>query len=209
VVRQRLGALALVAAPVVFLALQLVAQSRWSAPGGYSWSRNNISDLGNVHCGPYGDRLVCSPGHRWMNLGFVLNGLLLAVGVHSLSPDWRAAGRRWAQRFLLLGALGWTLAGVFPADRALAGHLTGATLIFWVWPVAAIRSRRVAGWPAAVAGWLSLAGFVGLFFHAYAGLGPGGMERVAAYPVEVWLFLLGVRRLAGPRVSLGVNPGPA
>jgi hypothetical membrane protein len=205
--RARVGALALVAAPVVFLALQLVAQSRWTAPGGYSWAHNNISDLGNVRCGPYGDRLVCSPGHVAMNAGFVLNGLLLALGAASLGPRWRAADRPWAHRWLVVGSLGWTLAGLFPADRALAGHLAGATLIFWVWPVAAIRSRRAAGWPAALAGWVSLAGFVGLFFHAYAGLGPGGMERVAAYPVELWLLALGVRRSTG-RPQAG-RPGTA
>lgn len=69
------------AAGPIFLVAQLVAGRAWRTP--YSWSRNNISDLGNVGCGPWGDdrRYVCSPLHDVMNFGLVITGILVAAGV--------------------------------------------------------------------------------------------------------------------------------
>lgn len=58
-----LGAVLWVVAGPLFLLAQLVVQAAWSAP--FSWATNNISDLGNVRCQPWGDdaRYVCSPLH--------------------------------------------------------------------------------------------------------------------------------------------------
>ncbi len=55
----KVGAVAWTVATVQFFLLMLVVQLAWETP--YSWADNNISDLGNVTCGSFGGRAVCSP----------------------------------------------------------------------------------------------------------------------------------------------------
>jgi Protein of unknown function (DUF998) len=104
------------AAGPIFLVAQLDAGRAWRTP--YSWSRNNISDLGNVGCGPWGDdrRYVCSPLHDVMNFGLVITRILIAAGVILL---WQSPHRpnRLGGILILLAGVGYVAAGLGPADR--------------------------------------------------------------------------------------------
>jgi hypothetical membrane protein len=77
----RAGAIAFVLGTIQFFVFHVIVELAWSQP--YSWAQNNISDLGNVTCGAWGEngRYVCSPLHAWMNTSFVLKGMLLAAGL--------------------------------------------------------------------------------------------------------------------------------
>ena len=87
----RLGALAWIVGAVQFFVCHLIVQSAWPTP--YSWSLNNVSDLGNVYCEPWGDngRYVCSPLHDLMNVSFVVDGLLIITGVVLIGSLWSRA----------------------------------------------------------------------------------------------------------------------
>ncbi len=169
--RQRLAGLAFIAPPVVFLVAQLVAQARWTATGGYSWSANDISDLGNVTCGTWDGRAVCSPGHAVMNVGSVATTGLLLVALTASRQWWWSAARAGAWCCQPIGSIGFALAGLFPADRALAMHLAGTGV---------------------AAGTVSLAALLCLVVKPDLGLGPGGMERVVVYPVMARLTAVDV-----------------
>ncbi|MFI5914019.1 DUF998 domain-containing protein [Dactylosporangium sp. NPDC051541] len=195
----RSGAACWLLAAVIFLVAQLVVQAAWAEP--YSWADHNISDLGNVTCGPWGDdpRYVCSPRHAWMNAALMVSGLLLTAGVPLLRRYWRT---RAAPALLLAAALGWTLVGFVPADVRLGWHLLGAVLIFFAGNTGLLLVGRT-GWPASLRRLAVVAGALGLAAAAlhlsgtYLGLGLGGTERVAAFAVPLWMAAAGLTVLRG------------
>src|SRR6266545_4266427 len=102
----RLGALAWVFGTLQFFVCHLIVQFAWQPP--YSWSRNNVSDLGNVYCGPWGDnaRYVCSPLHNLMNASFIVHGILLVAGVLLLRALWGSGClSQIARSFLVIAGL--------------------------------------------------------------------------------------------------------
>ncbi|MFD5661965.1 DUF998 domain-containing protein [Streptomyces hirsutus] len=80
--KERIGYVAWIVGVAQFFVVQGIVESAWVRPA-YSWARNNISDLGNVHCGlrtwPE-SRYICSPEHGLMNGSFIALGVLLVVG---------------------------------------------------------------------------------------------------------------------------------
>ncbi|CAL9300718.1 DUF998 domain-containing protein [Streptomyces sp. SudanB182_2057] len=206
--RVRIAGAAWLAGVAQFFAVHGIAQSAWDRP--YSWARNNISDLGNARCAVQPDptpRYVCSPEHGLMNGSFVVLGALLVVGVVLSGPLWRRGATARVARVLLAGAgAGFVLAGLAPADTSENVHVLGALLIMGtgnaglllagagLTPHGPALSRRAAG-PLGV---VALAA-CGLFLSGhYLGLGMGGMERVAVFPVLVWALLTGAYGLLRP-----------
>jgi hypothetical protein len=127
----RFGALVWLAGVALFFALHLYAEAAWKNPG-YSWAANNISDLGNVYCQPWGDdrRFVCSPRHDAMNAGFVIQGAAMLIGLAAVSLRRAGSARTWTAGALLLAAgAGWILAGVWPADVNENRHCRGGALL--------------------------------------------------------------------------------
>lgn len=84
----RIGAAAWVLGTIQFFICHLIVEFAWPTP--YSWSLNNVSDLGNVYCQPWGDnaRYVCSPLHSLMNVSFVIHGMLIIAGVVLIRSLW-------------------------------------------------------------------------------------------------------------------------
>lgn len=210
---RRLGAGLWLAGVVVFFAAQAVAGAAWSRPP-YSWSWNNVSDLGHARCemwaeDGHGATYVCSPLHQVMNAGFVIAGLCLVAGTLLLAGLWRATypGRAARVCFVLAGA-GLAVSGLVPADVAKHVHQGLGALALAVFANLGLLLSGVAvcpGLPAVVraAGTLlGVWGFAafGLFLgQRYLGLGPGGMERAWAYGFLLWS--------AGTAVVLA-RPGP-
>lgn len=203
--RVRIGYAAWMVGVVQFIVIHGIAQSAWARPS-YSWARNNISDLGNAHCALQTDpesRYVCSPEHDLMNVSFVALGVLLVVGA-ALAGGllWRRGRTATLARLLLAAAgVGFTLAGLAPADVNENLHVLGALLIMAAGNIGLV----LAGFglaehiPAPLRWGTSLLGAtaivaLGLFLSQhYLGLGMGGMERVAAFPLLLWVLAAGVR----------------
>lgn len=200
------GAALWAGATVGFMAVHLIVQNAWSQP--YSWVINNISDLGHVTCSAFDGRDICSPLHMLFNVGFVLTGLLITTGVLLTTRCWGTRKTATTARILLgLAGVGYVIAGLNPADVNLDLHVVAALMIL----IAGNAALLVAGFmsPDALLGRLRpisrFLGFIGLgaaLLHL-AGLtgwlGLGGMERVAAFPLLVWLLcaavaITGVRR---------------
>lgn len=208
-VRRRLGAGVLAFGVLQFFLVHLVVQTAWEPP--YNWAHNNISDLGNVRCGEWGagadQRYVCSPRHELMNVSFVALGATLLVGVVLVR---RHVGMsRTTVVLLAAAAIGFATAGLAPADVDEDTHvLLGAVPIFFLGNAGLVTmglSRRyAASVPIRVSTVAAgMAGIVGAVLFAsgtYLGLGMGGMERVPALVMPVWLVVVaGLVPAAAPR----------
>ena len=191
-----------------YFVAEAVAIHAWT--GAYSLSTNYISDLGAAAC--FGGAGVCwSSPLRWlMNASFVLQGCLIAGGA--------ALTRRVLPRGALVGAgagliglsgLGVIAVGLAPEDANPAIHYFGAAenLIFCNLGMLALGlamsvsqgASRLIARAGVAAGVIGLAGLACLASGHYAGIGPGGVERVAAYPFPLWLSATGAWILTARR----------
>ena len=190
-----------------FLAEQ-IARLAWKIP--YSMATNVISDLGAMHCS-YGPDAglatlpnVCSPLHNLMNASLMLQGCLILGGallVRRMFPDgWRFT----AGLFLLaVGGLGATFVGVAPEDTDFQLHAESAAAFFYGSNLAMLlvgvalsgihrggkRSRRSI--LPLVCGSIGLLATLLLPYGGFLHIGLGIMERLAAYPLPVWLTWCG------------------
>lgn len=197
-----LGTIAWVSSVQFFLA-QLIVQWAWTTP--FSLTRNYISDLGNTACGPFpanSGTYVCSPWHAAMNASFVLIGVTVVVGAALIRNTFRHARLwRWGLALVALGGFGFVLVGLFPENVSLPPHRLGASLQFVsgnlgqaVIGASMLGPRHGRRW----AGYSIASGVVGLLATAlftsghYLGMGIGGMERLAAYPLPLWTIVLGI-----------------
>ncbi|MEU3557505.1 DUF998 domain-containing protein [Streptomyces fragilis] len=203
----RLGQAAWVAGVAQFFVFHAIVESAWPRP--YSWAAHNISDLGNVTCGPQGrsePRYVCSPEHALMNGSFIALSVLFLAGVVLAGGLWRHGPAGLATRAALATtASGFALAGLAPADVDEPVHVLGAVLALGVGNLAlflagaglADRVPRLWRRVAVVAAATGSTACVLLLLERDMGLGTGGMERFAAYPILLWAFALGLAGLLG------------
>jgi hypothetical membrane protein len=194
---------------VQFFVTQAVVQSAWVTP--FSLTQNFISDLGNTTCGFYpkdSDMYVCSPWHARMNASFILLGLTILIGgalLRSAFPPQRS--RAAGLLMLALAGAGIIAVGLFPEDTNIAYHRLGAAAHFVLGNLA-MAALGISWWAArrraGLAAYSIASGVVGLLATAlfitehYLGLGIGGMERLAAYPLPVWLIVIGISCLRNP-----------
>jgi hypothetical membrane protein len=211
------GGLAWIIGTIGYFVTQPVVASAWSP--GYSWLHNYISDLGNTACGsfavPHGTAMyVCSPRHDVMNGAFIVNGALFLVGAVLLRRLWPShkTARRAGSLLILAGALK-ILVGLAPENVNVGLHLLGAlnvpivSVAILMFSMSAYRTRAViaaAGLLLAIVGLvgstLSVAGQFGST-ALYLGLGVGGMERVATYPGNLWVLLVGIAAISAARTT--------
>jgi hypothetical membrane protein len=199
---------------IVILAGILIAQSLFP---GYDQSTSAISDLG----APIELAYQHTPGVLTVEqpasivfIGSFLLGTILIIQAARVSPT--VGNVRWFRRFLMLFGIGAILVvlsyipyylysgQLIPGssgDKPLAVvggglvHIVGATMGFFFGAFAAIASykfeREPMGYLSIVAGLITITAFLLDLGNLNFGLGNGGMERVAAYPLFVWMLGLG------------------
>ena len=198
-----------------YFAAEAIAIHAW--PGGYSLSRNYISDLGALGCGIHAAGIagatetLCSPMHAVMNGAFVLQGVLILAGAAMVSSGF-SKGVMGVLALVLIGVsgLGVALVGLAPEDVLPKPHFLGAFVNLLccnagmaLFGATLLQHRG----PYSRLGWFSLAfgglglGALGLFGAGVdLGLGVGGMERVVAYPFPIWLAFIGASILFVPNL---------
>jgi len=118
---------------IQYYVIQFAVSLAWPIEHSYSWANNTISDLANTKCGPYGERIVCSPLHANMNISFVTLGLTMMGGAFLLRKQ--LANNLVANLgyiFMALAGLGTILVGLFPENTVSALHILGAALPFFL-----------------------------------------------------------------------------
>lgn len=155
-----------------FIIGMMVAEAR--AVSNYSISTNYISDLG------------VGPSAMIFNSSVFLLGLLILVGALFLQ---RAFDFKPLTILLILTSLGSMGVGVF-TEHYGSIHPIVSLIAFLFGALSCIASIKLLKLPfsviAVILGLTALAA-LGLFgAKDYLGLGPGGMERMIAYPILVW-----------------------
>ena len=202
------------AALVAFGSIQFVvamAWSEWLYPG-YSLTQDLISDLGC--CGSPAYAVIFNDSVRLLGLCVLVGGFLLRAAFPR-----RTSARLGIAATMLAGASAFAV-GTFPEDstylgghaHALAAALTfffaGLALVFLA--LAMLRDTRWGGYRA----YTFLSGLVTLVALGLSaagisyGLGPGGIERLAAAPALLWLIVAGIHVLRIPAFQGGGTPTP-
>jgi hypothetical membrane protein len=204
----RLGAIIWLLAIQFFIA-QIIVQLAWTTP--FSLAANYISDLGNTTCGPYpagSSMYVCSPWHAVMNTSFFALGVIILVGAALVYRAFPAGYMRTIGLVLLaLAGPGEMLVGLFPENVNITPHAIGAAAHFvsgnlGIVVLGIAIAARGGQKPLAI--FSIILGSLGLLATAlfvsgyYLGLGIGGMERIAAYPLPIWLIVMGITLLQAP-----------
>jgi hypothetical membrane protein len=192
----RIGGAAWALLAVYFVA-QVIAQAAWTLP--YSLINNRVSDLGNTACGRAFGVEICSPLHAVMNIGLVVSGVLVLLGLLLTRHAWpRRRLTTWGAVFLGVTGAGTVLVGLSPENVNVPLHLLGALNI----PcgnvgllLIGLASRRVTPWQGKLALVLAVIGFLGMLggpvLIRLFGQGTGLSERLALYPPIVWMIMVG------------------
>ena len=188
---------------IQFYAVQAIVAKAWPFP--YSISLNNISDLGNTVCSPHNTALVCSPLHALMNFSFVILGLSIIGGAYLLRTLFQDS-RLGLAIFVIGGGIGTMAVGLVPENSVAIIHGTGAFLscIFGNLSLILLGSSLPLV-PRRLSRGAGVIGVAGALLYAsgiYLGLGIGGMERIAAYPLSVWMIGISLYFLLRPRQPL-------
>jgi len=162
----------------------------------YSVSANYISDLGatcTTTC------TIVQPSSTIFNSSVIILGLLILVGAYFINREFHSRLFTVLLGLTTVGAVG---VGVFPETTGIL-HVIVSFIVFFFGSLSALSSFRVTKKPfnyfSVVLGILSLIA-LGLFFaNAYLGLGPGGMERMIAYPDLLWGIALGGNLMHSPK----------
>jgi hypothetical membrane protein len=171
-----------------FVPGMLVAEALYP---GYSISQNYISDLG------------VGPSAMIFNSSVFLLGLLAVTSAYFVHSAFR---NRLVTGLPVLAGVGAMGVGVFPENSPVTHEIVSdITFIFGgLLPVAAYGlMRKPFSYPSVVMGVLSLSAVVLLSAeHSFSlgeqyflGLGPGGMEKMIAYPILPWEVLGGNARV--------------
>jgi hypothetical membrane protein len=184
---------------LLYFVAQAVAQAAWRTP--YSLIDNRVSDLGNTQCGrTLANTYICSPFHAVMNATFVLTGVLILIGLFLTRSIWPRR-RLVTAGLILLGVagVGTILIGLSPENVNVLVHLIGAINIpagnaaMILLGLAIWHDRRGLALLSALSG---VIGFVGLLagpsLVIATGHGGGLAERIALFPLIIWLIVFGV-----------------
>ncbi len=196
-----LGAAAWILA-LQFFVVQGIVQAAWTTP--FSLAHNMISDLARETCGPLvrapGYEVACSPLHGLMNLSIAANGILIPVGALLARRAWpTTVPMTLALGMIMLTAPGHALVGLWPSDTGPAMHFAGAASILALGNPGMV----LAGWAAwaryrgravtsLVLGLTGIAGTLLFMREVDLGIGLGGMERIAFYPLTLWCGIQGL-----------------
>lgn len=197
-----LGAYIWIASIQTYL-VQLFVALRFT--GHYSLMRNTISDLGNSACGQYMNRFVCSPAHVVMNVSFVILGITTAIGALCIYfSQQRHNTSTYGLACIVIAGVGTILVGLFPENSTTGLHLFGAQLLsilgnlgFCILGPFVSDFSRAWRYGTVIFGVFGLVAVYLFVKHYYLGLGIGGMERLGAYPLTIWMIAYGVKSNMG------------
>lgn len=184
---------------IQFFIVQIIVGLAWPVP--YSIPANTISDLGNSACDIYSGRYVCSPLYSWMNASFIALGITMFIGsllIYKLSQKSRA--RIIGFGLMALAGVGTALVGIYPENTIASLHVLGAGLSLAVGALSLLVLGLSLDIPRAfrvysiISGIVSLAALLLFITHNYLGIGIGGMERISAHPITIWLIIFGIYR---------------
>lgn len=191
---KKLAGVLLIVASAQFLTLMMLGEA--IAPD-YSMHENAISDLGTID-----------------ETRLLFNSSLFAIGLLNLLAGYffyQLHGNRIL--FILFGVagIGAMGAGLIPLDNPIGVHGLFALLAFLFMNLEALLSSRLFRGPLMIAS--ILVGVLGMIFLVMmilvdggsvdpsGSIGHGGVERMIAYPVLIWMLIVGGYLLGEPQLQ--------
>ncbi|TFH38569.1 MAG: DUF998 domain-containing protein, partial [ANME-2 cluster archaeon] len=151
---------------------------------GYSASVNYLSDLGatcRTTC------IIYQPSASIFNTSVALLGVLTIVSSYFL---WHEFHNRLISLLLGLTGIGMVGVGLFPETAGIV-HPIVSFITFFFGGLSAIATYKFMKAPFAylsvLMGMISFVAFALFISEIFLGLGPGGMERMIAYPLLLWV----------------------
>jgi hypothetical membrane protein len=207
----RLGGILWFLGITIFVVGMVVTQIGYSS---YSLTQNLISDLGAVRCGTLSLSLpnghlysgyVCSPWHDIFNATIIVEGILLIFGTILIWPS-LPSGKIQTAGFglLLVAGIGSIGVGLFPEDSNFLVHQLSSLLVFVPGNLASIilgaslfRSFRSISFRlySVLSGVVGLIALLLFLLVIYGPFGAGGIERLIASPLILWVLVAGVALL--------------
>ncbi len=155
---------------------------------GYSVSGNFISDLGAT-C-----RAICivyQPSALIFNSSVIIQGIFIILSSYLI---WREFHDSIIAALMCLSGMGAVGVGLFPETAGFL-HVIVSFITFFFGALAAIAASRLVKEPfsyfSVLMGLASLSALVLYGLEIYLELGPGGMERMIAYPILLWAIGFG------------------
>jgi hypothetical membrane protein len=155
---------------------------------GYNVSGNYISDLGATcrdTC------IIYQPTAFIFNTSVIILGILILLSSYFI---WQEFQNYLISILIGLSGLGAVGVGLFPETTGNL-HLIVSFIAFFFAALSAIAASKLVKSPftyfSVILGIASLAALALFGLQFYLGLGPGGMERMIAYPVLLWVVGFG------------------
>lgn len=176
---------------VLFVLGMLIAEFLYP---GYSASANHISDLGAT-CNN-GTCIIYQPSAHIFNTSTSLFGFLALISSYFI---WREFRNRLISQLLGFSSIGLVGIGLFPENAGIV-HFIASFIAFFFGGLSAVASCKLVKPPFAylsfLMGIISLIALVLFGSKLFLGLGPGGMERMIAYPLLLWVIGFGGNLMA-------------
>jgi hypothetical membrane protein len=167
---------------------------------GYNVSTNYISDLGAT-CPTQQTCVINQPTATIFDFSIALFGLLIIVGAYFL---WQAFHLKPVFVMTVLAGIGALGVGLFPETTGI-WHSIFSLIVFLFAGLSALVTARLQRKPmlyfSIILGLVTLVALVLYIGSEYLGLGPGGMERMVAYPAIVWSIGFGGHLMATDETS--------
>ncbi|KAA0021461.1 hypothetical protein [Antrihabitans cavernicola] len=173
-----------------YLFAEVFTAAAWKTP--YSFAHDSISSLGVTTC----EAGSCSPLHDVMNFSFIALGIVTFLGALLLSRHIPSVvGKRWILVLAALIAASTAATGIFPANDGtivhwsavlpgfVARHVVLVIIAWHFWN----HNRWVAVWSALCA----ITGITGGVLLLAKTLQFGTGERLALYPLPLWMAVTG------------------
>lgn len=180
---QTAGAL-LISGVIIWIYALIISEALYP---GYSVRTNYISDLG---VGPFDVQII-------FNISTIIFGILVffaALILIKIHPE------RPYLYLMAIAGLGALFVGVFPEDMGILHYISAGTA-FLSGSLAAAESGRWLKKPfcflSAILGATGLISLIVMVTKTYSLLGPGGFERLIAYPLALWLISYGGFLISG------------
>jgi len=183
--RRRWAGMVLLLAGVQFTLLLIVAESQYP---GYNAGANVISDLG----------VWSEPSAIIFNPSVIAFGALAVIAAYLIKDE---ADMCHIPILMALSGVGAIGVGLFPETTHLP-HVVSAGIAFGVGGIACVNCYRIVKSPLnyLLLG-LGLLGLIALVLTGMkidVGIGIGGIERMVAYPIIIWILMMGAILANGP-----------